>query len=81
MIKWLRMSFTSDKPSITHPPGPHCTCRGMFVQVEIYVEVDEVESVGASAGTRATISATATTDAASAMNTLVSCTLTFAYIR
>lgn len=51
------------------------------MQVEIYVEVDEVEPVGASAGTRATISATATTDTASAMNTLVSCTLTFAYIR
>ncbi|CAM9212730.1 unnamed protein product, partial [Laminaria digitata] len=40
------------------------------VQVEIYVTVDEVPVVGTSASTRTTISATATTDVASAMNTL-----------
>eukprot|EP00904_Undaria_pinnatifida_P008254 jgi/Undpi1/4559/HiC_scaffold_18.g07913.m1 len=38
--------------------------------VEIYVEVDDVEPTGISASSRAAITATATTDAASAMNTL-----------
>lgn len=41
------------------------------MQVEIYLDVEEVEAVGVSASTRTAISATATTDNASAMNTLV----------
>ena len=50
--------------------------RAMFetplsMQVEIYVEVDEVEVTGVSASSRIKISSTATTDEASAMNTLV----------
>ena len=54
---------------------------GIVVQIEIYVEVDEVEPVGASASTRATISATANTDTASAMNTLVRYTQTLRTLR
>ena len=42
-----------------------------LVQVEIYVTVDDVDALGASAATRSTISATATADTTSAMNTLV----------
>lgn len=40
-------------------------------QVEIYVEVDQVEPIGVSASTRVNITATATTDEASVMYTLV----------
>lgn len=43
-----------------------------LLQVEFYVEVDEVPALGVSAATRATISVTATSDTNSAMNTLVS---------
>ena len=43
----------------------------LLMQVEIYVEVDEVEVVGVSASSRINISSTATTDEASAMHTLV----------
>lgn len=43
----------------------------MFVKVEFYVEVDEVAALGVSVATRATVSATATSDTNSAMNTLV----------
>eukprot|EP00904_Undaria_pinnatifida_P008258 jgi/Undpi1/4562/HiC_scaffold_18.g07916.m1 len=41
-----------------------------ILEVEIWVEVDEVAVLGTSASTRTAISAAATTDAASAMNTL-----------
>lgn len=41
-------------------------------EVGIFVEVDDMTISGASASSRATISATATSDAESAMNTLVS---------
>lgn len=53
-------TFTS-----TPPPSP------LPDQVEIYVNVVEVPVVGTSASTRTPISATATTDASSVMNTLV----------
>lgn len=75
-LKRLRLSSHSHTLRAPLPPHhihavPHLTRHGIVVQVEIYVEVDEMEPVGASASTRATISATATTDTASAMNTLV----------
>eukprot|EP00904_Undaria_pinnatifida_P008259 jgi/Undpi1/4563/HiC_scaffold_18.g07917.m1 len=41
-----------------------------ILEVEIYVEVDDVPVVGTSASTRIDISATATTDSSSVMNTL-----------
>ncbi|CAM9500688.1 unnamed protein product [Scytosiphon promiscuus] len=41
-----------------------------ILEVEIYVVVDEVEATGVSASTRTSITATATTDEASVMNTL-----------
>ena len=43
----------------------------LSMQVEIYVEVDEVEVTGVFASSSIKISSTATTDNASAMNTLV----------
>lgn len=43
------------------------------MKVEMYITVDEVEASGVSASTRASISATATTDDTAAMNTLVRC--------
>ena len=43
----------------------------LSMQVEIYVEVDEVEVTGVSASSRINISSTATTDEASAIHTLV----------
>ncbi|CAM9220801.1 unnamed protein product [Pylaiella littoralis] len=41
-----------------------------ILETEIYIIVDEVEPIGVSASTRATVSATATANEASAMNTL-----------
>lgn len=40
-------------------------------QVEVFITVDEVLALGTSASSRISITATATTDASSAMNTLV----------
>lgn len=42
-------------------------------QAEVYLVVEEVETSGVSVNTRATITATAMTDTASAMNTVVRC--------
>ncbi|CAM9499220.1 unnamed protein product [Ectocarpus sp. 4 AP-2014] len=41
-----------------------------ILEVEIYVTVDEVEATGVSASTRASVTATASADSSSAMNTL-----------
>ena len=66
MVIRLRPCVTSRTPLVLGAPLPHPSA-----QVEIYVIVDEVPVVGTSASTRTSISATATVDASSAMNTLV----------
>ncbi|CAN0345395.1 unnamed protein product, partial [Ascophyllum nodosum] len=65
-------------PGVEGAEGSYVTVQGVLqvgeylgiLEVEIYVEVDEVEITGVSASSRINISSTATTDEASAIHTL-----------